>query len=180
MGMVQCPSDKLKDGTFMPLLNMVKSKFTVVKRTAWNQGDTPVPPPPPPAAADGPQPATCVGPDGTLYMFARGTDNALWYRTPTVSWKSLGGILTSGPAAATVGNDVYIVVRGMEKITFFRTLTNTWVNIGGISTSAPAATSNGTKLEVFVRGSDKHLYQKTYDSVTKTWTAWKNLGGIIN
>ena len=40
MGFEGCPSTKLQDGTFMPLLNMLKEKFNIVKRTGWNQTAT--------------------------------------------------------------------------------------------------------------------------------------------
>jgi hypothetical protein len=39
MGIVHCARDKIQDGTFIPLLNMVKGKFSIMKRTAWNQGE---------------------------------------------------------------------------------------------------------------------------------------------
>jgi hypothetical protein len=113
-------------------------------------------------------------------MFARGTDNALWYRTLTGDWKPLGGGLTSGPAATTFGKELYIFVRGTDKAIWYRTLTKTWASAGGLCTSAPAVSTAGTKLELFVRGGDKHLYQREYDPATSKWTDWKGLGGIIN
>jgi hypothetical protein len=44
-------------------------------------------------------------PDGRLDLFVRGNDRALWHKTfwpdgHASAWESLGGVLTSGPAAA--------------------------------------------------------------------------------
>ncbi len=48
-------------------------------------------------------PAGVLGPDSTLVVFGRGTENALWWRHQTAAgwapWRSLGGKLTSKPAA---------------------------------------------------------------------------------
>src|SRR5674536_199264 len=54
-------------------------------------------------------PATVSWADGRIDLFARGTDNALWWRnssdggTSWSSWKSLGGQLaaTTGPAVSS-------------------------------------------------------------------------------
>ena len=144
---------------------------------------TPTPTPTPPIAADGTAPAVATTSDGTKHFFCHGTDNALWHRTTTTPWKSLGGVLTSGVSAAAAGTDVYIFARGSNKQnTYYRTLTQPWVNIGGIATSGPGATPNATepRVSVVVRGSDKALYCKDYDTTQKKWTNWTGYGGIIN
>jgi hypothetical protein len=54
-------------------------------------------------------PAVVTRLDGQIDLFVRGKDNALWYRTGRrdkwSEWKSLGGVLTSGPGAALVQSD---------------------------------------------------------------------------
>jgi hypothetical protein len=55
-------------------------------------------------------PAVVSRPDGQIDLFVRGKDNALWHRTGRPDkwsdWKSLGGVLTSGPGAALVQSDL--------------------------------------------------------------------------
>jgi hypothetical protein len=72
-------------------------------------------------------------------VFARGTDNALWSNysglaigTP-VGWTSLGGRLTSGPAAATVPTGAtYVFALGTDNLPWMRTgiwpILNSWTS----------------------------------------------------
>jgi hypothetical protein len=68
--------------------------------------------------------------------FARGTDNALWYRLtglplgPAGSWHSLGGKLTSGVSATTVsGGKTYVFALGTDNQAWMRA--GVWPNLGG-------------------------------------------------
>jgi hypothetical protein len=63
----------------------------------------------------GSAPAICKLGD-VVYVFVTGTDNKLYYRTTKDddAWISLGGILTSGPGATVVGDDIQIVARGYD------------------------------------------------------------------
>ena len=119
---------------------------------------------------------TAVGHDGlgAFAVFGRGTDNALWYTTcvalgPTVSdcngpWTSLGGVLTSQPAAVEVTDDTYSVyVRGSDAAVWGRNHTSAgwggWYRTGGgllPGTGPSAAYQAGTY--VLVVGTDRHLY----------------------
>ncbi len=70
-----------------------------------------------------------------LVVFARGTDNALWYKQSILpignpgGWTSLGGRLTSGPAAATVpGGKTYVFVLGTDNLPWMRN--GTWPSLG--------------------------------------------------
>lgn len=70
-----------------------------------------------------------------LVVFARGTDNALWYKQSILpignpgGWTSLGGRLTSAPAAATVpGGKTYVFVLGTDNLPWMRT--GTWPSLG--------------------------------------------------
>jgi hypothetical protein len=54
---------------------------------------------------------------GALRVFARGTDNASWQAigadgVPT--WQSIGGGITSGPAAVLDGNLLRVFARGTD------------------------------------------------------------------
>lgn len=73
---------------------------------------------------------------GVSEVFARGLDNALWYRpssqpiAPTGSWSSLGGRLTSGVTATTVtGGKTYIFVLGTDNQAWMRA--GPWPSLGG-------------------------------------------------
>jgi hypothetical protein len=70
-----------------------------------------------------------------------GTDNALWWRTTTSGWKSLGGTLAAGssPAATSLGNgQVDVFVLGTDNGFWWQTTTNSgaswsgWMSVGGI------------------------------------------------
>ena len=116
---------------------------------------------------DGPA-ATSASP-GTEDVFARGFDDALWTRHRTGSgwgpWTSLGGIITTAPAAS--GNNIY--ARGGDNALWTRTLSTGWSSLGGIITTAPAASGS----TIFARGADNALWTRTLS------TGWTTLGGII-
>ena len=68
-------------------------------------------------------------------VFARGTDNALWYKVSALpvgnpaGWTSLGGRLTSGPTAATVpGGKTYVFVLGTDNLPWMRN--GIWPSLG--------------------------------------------------
>ena len=70
-----------------------------------------------------------------LVVFARGTDNGLWYKQSILpignpgGWTSLGGRLTTGPAAATVpGGKTYVFVLGTDNLPWMRS--GTWPSLG--------------------------------------------------
>lgn len=71
-----------------------------------------------------------------LAVFARGTDNALWYRVSARpiggigSWSSLGGDLTSGVTATTVpGGKTYVFALGTDNNIWMRA--GTWPTLSG-------------------------------------------------
>ena len=76
-----------------------------------------------PSAARGTAPAMT----GRLDVLVRGADNALWHRWGDYSsrrwsdWESLGGVLTSGPSAASVfTNRLDVFVRGADNALWHR------------------------------------------------------------
>lgn len=118
-------------------------------------------------------------------VFVRSTDNALWYRgfdgTSWSSWKSLGGVLSSDPDAASLSGNTYAFVRGTDNKLWYRKFDGTswssWANLGGVLNSAPGATSWNNKVYVFVRGTDNKLWYRTFDGTS--WSSWANLGGAL-
>ena len=93
-------------------------------------------------------PAVAARGIGDMRTFIRGTDGALWTRTwdgaAWTPWTSLGGALTSGPAASARPDGVYdVVVRGADGGYHWRAFTpaggwTDWVPLGGGFISGPA------------------------------------------
>jgi hypothetical protein len=71
-----------------------------------------------------------------VVVYARGTDDVLWYKTSILpigssgGWTSLGGKLASGPAATTApGGKTYVFVLGTDGLPWMRN--GTWPSLGG-------------------------------------------------
>jgi hypothetical protein len=114
----------------------------------------------------------------------QGTDHALWYNHwdgTTWSWQSLGGIITSSPAATSPANGVIdAFVRGSDDVIWTRTTTdggaswNAWHSLGGQTPSGtgPAVTAqNANSLGLFVQGTDHALWYNHWDG-----TKWSGGG----
>jgi hypothetical protein len=117
-------------------------------------------------------------------VFARGTDNAIWHAwrdssgAPWSGWHSLGGVLTSAPAATMSLGRLVIAARGTDMAIYHKWHENGWSgwhSLGGVSTSAPALVRFDNRLFVFCRGVDGAIYHKWY---TNTWSDWHSLGGV--
>jgi len=104
-------------------------------------------------------------------------DNALWMNSWTGSawtgWSSLGGILTSDPAAVVYGTaygtaHIAVFARGTDNALWVIVNNGSgwggWGSLGGILTSAPAATARDGHIDVFVRGTDDKVWQKSWTS----------------
>jgi hypothetical protein len=126
----------------------------------------------------------------SLDVFVQGTDGALWHKSHTGSswsgWQSLGGKLTSSPAATSPSSGVIdVFVRGSDGVIWTRTTTNggtswnSWHSIGGQvpSGTGPAVCSQGSGLDVFVQGTDGALWHKSYTG--SSWSGWQSLGGKL-
>jgi hypothetical protein len=105
----------------------------------------------------------------TSHVFVIGTDRALWTRSDSGSgwgaWTSLGGGLTSSPAAASLGSGhLRVVARGGDNGLWGREFTNgawgPWTNLGGRLSSPPVATAytSTAQVEVSVRGTNGLVY----------------------
>ncbi len=119
-----------------------------------------------------------------LHVFGRGSDDALWHKSWNGSWggwQSLGGVLTTEPAAVSWGGDrLDVFVRGTDNAlwhTWRGGSWSGWAGLGGGLTSAPAVASRGlNRLDVFVRGTDNALWHRSWDG---TWSGWTSLGGVL-
>jgi Arylsulfotransferase (ASST)/Repeat of unknown function (DUF346) len=104
--------------------------------------------------------------------------------SPATSWQSLGGVLTSKPAAASwASNRLDTFVRGTDNqmwhIWWTGTQWSSWEPLGGVLTSGPGAVSwSSGRIDVFVRGSDQQLWHKWWDG--SQWNGWEPLGGILS
>jgi hypothetical protein len=126
-----------------------------------------------------------VGADKSGSVFVQGTDHALWWRhndgTGWSSWESLGGYLTSGPAAASQSaGTINVFVRGGDNALWMRTYNNgmwgSWTSLGGVvaNVTRPAACPRGPDhINVFVTGTDKNIWWKHNDG--NGWSNWEKV-----
>ena len=99
-------------------------------------------------------------------------------------WESLGGVLTTAPAAASWQPNRLDVFAGGTDSSLYHTwwdgrAWNGWESLGGVLTSGPAVSSKGpNNLDVFVKGTNDILYKRSWNG--SRWGDWENLGGTIN
>ena len=129
-------------------------------------------------------------------VFARGGDNALWWRSMVdmgtmggqqlSGWMTLGGLLSSGPGAAASKDSSTLAVfaRGLDNGLWYRTTTNgsswsPWQTLGGILTSDPDVSANATNggFTVVARGADEAAWMRSSNG--STWGEWTPLGGQL-
>ncbi len=154
-------------------------------------------------------PAVCSQSLNNLDVFVRGTDNALWWRhwsgtTGWDAWNSLGGVLTSDPAAASNGTgNITVLARGSGGACYVRSTTDggahwtDWSTLGGLllAGTGPAAyswsipwsywdnvqqkqvTGVNQQLGVFVTGTNHQLYWMSTDGTITH--GWQSLGGYL-
>ena len=137
---------------------------------------------------------THLGPDaaawdyGRIYVFVRGTDNALWHRRLEddrwSGWESLGGQLTSAPGACSLTYDrLYVFVRGTDNAVWYIVYDGQWGgwrSLGGqIASGLDAAawrSGHYQIIDVHARGVDNTLLHKRY---VLGWKDWRSLGGQL-
>jgi hypothetical protein len=133
-------------------------------------------------------PAAASRSSGTIDVFARGTDAALYTKQLSggvwnKSWTPFGGQVASGtsPAACAQGpNSIEVSVQGTDHALWHMSsqgpVWSAWASLGGVLTSSPALTSpaSGT-IDVFARGSDNGLWERSYNN---SWYAWTSIGNI--
>jgi hypothetical protein len=139
----------------------------------------------------------------SIYVFARGSDNALWLKTITPNatqitqtdnttytispWVSLGGQLATntGPSVCSWGvGRLDVFVQGTDG-TMYQKVWNgaswsNWISLGGKLTSAPGATAVGpspNQIAVFAAGTNGIIWYKHWDGAS--WSGWVNVGGQV-
>lgn len=130
---------------------------------------------------------------GETWQFARGYDDGLWGFG--ASWGQMGGGLTSGPTALTVGDNVHVLVLGDGADVYRCPIARgamafpwcAWTRLGvapagrGSFTGEPAiGLTAANEYDVFVRGSDNTLWRLPNGHLAdQNRTDWENLGGYI-
>jgi hypothetical protein len=137
------------------------------------------------------------GSPSNIFMFARGSDNAIWVREirnsawRTSEWKSLGGKFISQPAASSM-RDGRVDVLGVWEDLSTRILTfqngvweTEWTSLGGDSSSPPSSCGLvRNQLNVIHVGPDNALYHKNATD-GNTWGPslagkWDQLAGSVS
>jgi hypothetical protein len=106
----------------------------------------------------------------TLFVFARGTDNAYYYQTNQggnfSGWNGLSGVLLTAPSSTVIGNTLYVEGTGTDNNRYFRATTD-GVNFSGWSGPSMTTQSNasayfGGNTYTFVKGAGEqpHLCVK--------------------
>jgi len=149
--------------------------------------------------AAGTGPAACVlQGTSTTYVFVKGGDGALWYRiwstfaqTWNGAWTSLGGQLTSSPAAVSPhAGAIDVYVRGADGTVYEKSYDISqspqwqegYYKVGGqvAPNTGPAVCSYGAVREdVFVEGTYGALYQITCDLSVPRFSSWTKLYGTL-
>jgi uncharacterized protein YkwD len=149
-------------------------------------------------AATSPQPAPGQVPGvgttafGHIKVFYQQANHRLTLLDGTASgWGApldLGGVLTSGPAAITIGSQsaaTWAFVRGTNNAVWYRMFSDArgtwgpWTSLGGGALGAPATSCVGNVLTsrvapvVWVRGTDGALWRRPLGG------AWHRLGGAL-
>lgn len=124
------------------------------------------------------------GKSANTWVFARGTDKAVWYRQLVEArgrwsrWISLGGRVLGAPAVTCLGGSAAfptVFVRGTDGALWQRSLTGSrWISRGGRLASPPAALPAvagkcPSSLDVFALGTDHAVWEFT--------GTWHRVGG---
>jgi hypothetical protein len=126
---------------------------------------------------------------GSIDVFARGGDNALWYLSYSSgrwsSWQKVGGLLASEPAAISVdGSSIDVFVQGTDNGLWQAHFSGSgwsWSGHLGVLSAAPSVASPGSgELDAFVRGSDSTLWYWTNDTSNRLANpGWYPAGGRL-
>ena len=136
--------------------------------------------------------------DNILYIFCKGTDNAVYYKrfdsyNWDPDWQYLGGFLTSSPVSImfdkdnTLNRKLFIASKGEDSAAYIKIFdgsswypsgSNNWIDLYGFLPGNPVMSADSKRLYVFHRGRDNATYYKSYDGIN--WDSnWTNLGGKI-
>jgi hypothetical protein len=122
--------------------------------------------------------------DGEAHIFARGTDDAIWTLrwdgARASGWTSIGGALTSAPAAVAWGpNRFDVFARGgtlhLEHCWWDGAAWSSWEDLGGLLVSPPCAASRDIeRLDVLYADDANQLALRAYDGTQ--WLPARQLG----
>jgi hypothetical protein len=123
------------------------------------------------------------GPAGSVQIFARGTDGAVWTNIRRngswAGWTSLGGFITSDITAVRVLNIRAIFVRGSDNRVYVNNLhpaPSGFQVIDGLRVTSNIGTSEGSLVngaQIFVRGEDNRVYTRFPAS-----GGWQPMNGV--
>lgn len=128
-------------------------------------------------------PAITCNAAGTVVVWIRGGDGALWRRTADTPWQRLGGAITSAPSAAGSNAGLcqsteYVVALGADKAVW-ENRDGAWHKVGGASAYAPAFVRTITHSYVLVTGTDGALYLASRGADGAAWSPFRRLGGAL-
>ncbi|HEY0718306.1 MAG TPA: hypothetical protein VGD68_11880 [Streptosporangiaceae bacterium] len=121
---------------------------------------------------------------GTLSVYVRGSDGALWGRDQNGSgsgwnaWSRIGGALLSGtaPSAARAGT-TWVLVVGTDRQLYIHHVGGTgFTAAGGATGGSPALVDTASALVAFARGTDNALW---YHQFLSSPSGWRSLGGDL-
>jgi hypothetical protein len=125
----------------------------------------------------------------TLYVACQGSDHGLWHAEATIpsgpslplftfqAWQSLGGILGSGPAIATISGQVTYFVVGTDQHIWIRTGSTGFSQYGWQCIGHPSVATSDSTAHFACHGLDDTL---VYSSNTGSgWTPLQSLGGFL-
>jgi hypothetical protein len=125
-------------------------------------------------------PTTALYSDGTLQVFARGTDGRLrhWYYTNTWTYESLGDAVSGDPVAIEYLGQLHVFARTSNMV-FHRWYDHGWYTeiLPGYITGDPAAALWGRQLHVFARGQNGAMLHNWQDG---GWYTETLPGGTVN
>jgi hypothetical protein len=146
------------------------------------------------AAVGAGAPGVCSQNGVGLDLFIRAANNTLyWKDSPDgTTWsstnESLGGVLTSAPAANVTESTMWVFVRGGDGAVWAKNTTNggtswsNWISLSGqlATNTGPAVCSwDAGRLDVFVQGTNGALYWKYSTNNGASWSYWNSLGGKL-
>jgi len=123
-------------------------------------------------------PALALNPLPFVEIFGTGADDAMWYRTDSTDWQSLGGLFIFDPVAVTVQGVTYVFGVGQDHALWYRSIASGWISLGGYLTSTPEASTDGQNLYISGVGRDDALWTRQL-SPSLTWSPWLGHGGIV-
>jgi hypothetical protein len=142
--------------------------------------------------ASGTGPGACSWGSGRLDVFVQGTDGQLWHRwytgTSWSGWESLGGKLTSSPAATSPGNGLIdVFVRGTDNAVWQKTYNgvwSSWKSVNGVSQTATPAIfyvpqAGSTWVNQGTAGASYNAYDSTpslFQTQSNGYPYWGDIG----